>query len=186
MIRPHLQQLPRYPLPTGYHLRTARDGDAMEWARLWWLVGEFATQELALTRFSEEIAVQPVEMARRCLMLEDDEGHVIGTGTAWFDPDFEGADAGRVHWIAIDPAWQGRGLGKPLVVAVLTLLARWHTRAFLWTHTNCARAVGIYLDFGFLPHCTAPEHPGHWRQMAAQLPHPALDAFRSGGEHGTS
>jgi GNAT superfamily N-acetyltransferase len=178
MLRPHLAQLPEYPLPAGVRLRGYRAGDEAAWARLWHAVGEFATVDDALARFSHEFLPHPAELATRCLLLETEAGEIIGTGTAWYDDTFQGADAGRVHWIAIDPGWHGRGLGKPLVAAVLARLALQHTRAYLATHTGCQRAIGIYLDFGFRPLCDRPDSVATWRRLARELGHPALAAFR--------
>ncbi len=178
MVRPHLAGLPVCPLPAGYRLRGFRAGDETVWATLWHRVGEFATEADALARFTREFLPEPAETASRCLMLETDAGQAIGTGTAWYDRAFYGADAGRVHWIAIDPACHGRGLGKPLVAAVLARLAISHARAYLATHTGCRRAIGIYLDFGFTPACDRPDSVAVWRTLAAEMGHPALAGFR--------
>jgi len=59
---------------------------------------------------------------------------------------------GRVHWMAMLPEVQGRGLGKALLTAICQRLRELgHERAYL--HTSAARlpAIRLYLKFGFEP-----------------------------------
>ena len=65
---------------------------------------------------------------------------------------FWAARSGRVHWMAILPEFQGRGLGKALLAAICRRLRELgHERAYL--HTSAARlaAIQLYLQFGFAP-----------------------------------
>ncbi len=55
----------------------------------------------------------------------------------------------RIHWVAIAPAYQGRGLAKPLVAAAcLRLRALGHVWAYLTTSTSRLPAVSLYTKFG--------------------------------------
>ena len=46
----------------------------------------------------------------RCFYLTADAGEEIGTITAWWQPDLNGKEWGQIHWVAIHPDYQGRGL----------------------------------------------------------------------------
>ncbi len=150
MIRHDLNDIPPVELPEGYRIRTFRDGDIANWCRIETSVDEFPTIEKAERYFEREFGPQIELMGDRSFMLETSGGEAIGTTTAWMGT-FEGDLIGLIHWVAIDPDYQGRGLAKPLLATALHRLARDHQRAFLGTQTTSYRAVGLYLKFGFEP-----------------------------------
>lgn len=178
MVKEDLAVVPSFPLPPGYRLRYFRRGEGPLWAEIEVSVGEFSTMEQALAHFEKEFGPFPDEMEKRCLFLEDAAGRVIGTTTAWYNPSFRGKDYGRIHWVAIRPEWQGRKLGKPLFAAALRRLAEFHRRAYLTTQTTSARAIRMYLDFGFVPLITSDRCLTAWRLLASALQHPTLEAYQ--------
>jgi ribosomal protein S18 acetylase RimI-like enzyme len=64
---------------------------------------------------------------------------------------------GQLHWVAIVPAHQGKGLAKPMVAAVLKRLAQDYDEAFLTTQTSSWRAVAMYRHFGFVEVVDSPD-----------------------------
>jgi ribosomal protein S18 acetylase RimI-like enzyme len=91
-------------------------------------------------------------LAARQKYLLGPGGEPIGTATAWFDAPQSGEEigVGRVHWVAIVPEFQGRGLAKPLLDSVLQMLrVCGHTRAVLLTDTRRPAAIALYEKFGF-------------------------------------
>ena len=82
-----------------------------------------------------------------------------------------------VHWVAVRPAYQGRGLGKAMLSFTLNQLAQWHDRAFLGTQTKRLAAIWLYLSFGFVPDLEQPGAIEAWRTVKEQLHHPVLDAL---------
>ena len=93
-------------------------------------------------------------------------GEVVGTGTAWFNHNFEGARWGRVHWLAIMPEFQGRGLAKPLMTSICRRLRELgHQHVYLSTSTARHAAIGLYLRFGFEPLIQSPEDEAVWREV---------------------
>lgn len=178
MIRESLENLPSFRLPEGYHIRNFRRGEEPLWAEVECAAGEFTSQEAGLARFNEEFGEHLDEMEDRCFFLvEDSSGRVIGTASAWYNREFRGEDYGRVHWVSIHPEFQGRGLAKPLMCAVMDRLARSHSKAYLTTQTRSARAIGIYLDFGFSPLLVSDTCKEAWRYLANVLKHPTLAGF---------
>ena len=61
-----------------------------------------------------------------------------------------------------------------MLARTLGLLAERHRRAMLDTQGKRLGAIKLYLDFGFLPDLQPDGARDAWRQIAAQLAHPAL------------
>lgn len=188
MCRPHLREIPGHPLPEGYALRSFDPADSATWKRRWAEVetaaGEFSTPDRALERFDREFGGREEELAGRCLFLlrtgSEPAGpagsgeEVIGTAMGWYDVAAPENPAGRIHWVGIRPAWQGRGLSKPLVSAALRVLAPRHDRAYLTTQTTSYVAVRLYLGLGFAPCIVREEERRGWSILADLLGEPSL------------
>jgi GNAT superfamily N-acetyltransferase len=110
----------------------------------------------------------------RCFLLTDAEGVAIGTISAWYSREFRGQDYGRIHWFAIRPGHQGRGLGRAALSYAMQRLAEWHERAWLATSTGRLAAIKLYLDFGFAPDLEPDGARDAWREVATYLDHPGL------------
>jgi GNAT superfamily N-acetyltransferase len=174
MARHDLEDIGEVPVPAGYRIRTFRPGDEAVWARVENAVGEFRDEARALEQFAGEFGPHVDEMRERCLFLETAEGEVVGTTTAWRNPDFQGQSWGRIHWVAVVPAHQGKGLGRLLVTEALLLTRKWHTRIYLTTQTSSWVAVHLYLTLGFVPFLTAPAEEAGWALLRLEAPHPLL------------
>src|SRR5258706_4583132 len=164
MVREDLESIPEFALPESYSLRWYRPGDEASWTHIQRRSDDLnqITTELFERQFGSDSALLA---ARQCFLL-DPEGAEIGTGTAWFDHEFEGRDFGRVHWIAIVPQYQGRGLAKPLMTAVCRRLRDLgHARACLSTSSARVKAIRLYLQFGFKPLIQSMEEREAWRSL---------------------
>ncbi|HJP77386.1 MAG TPA: ribosomal protein S18-alanine N-acetyltransferase [Pseudonocardiaceae bacterium] len=60
-------------------------------------------------------------------------------------PDFET----EVHTIGVDLAWQGKGIGKGLLRAMLRIADRHNAPVFLEVRTDNAAAIALYRAHGF-------------------------------------
>lgn len=174
MVRHDLEGIPELPVPAGYRIRTFVPGDEAAWARVETAAGEFTGEAQALDRFTSEFGPHLAEMEERCLLLESGQDGIVGTATAWRNPGFRGSDHGRLHWVAVAPSHQCRGLGRLLVVRALLLMRRWHERAYLTTQTSSWIAVHLYLDLGFVPFLGVPEQEEGWALLRREAPHPLL------------
>lgn len=158
MRRDDLDSLPRFDLPAGFGLRAYQAGDEEAWAQIHKRADAFNlfTPETFRYAFGHDEAA----LAARQKYLLGPDGQPIGTATAWVDSldapgDAPGQPAphepeGRVHWVAIVREFQGRGLSKPLLSAVLqTLRDLGHTCAVLSTDDRRPVAVALYQSFGF-------------------------------------
>ncbi len=172
-----LERVPVLDLPAGFAIGFYAPGDEAAWARIEHQAGEFPDDEKALAHFAREFGGHRSEMSERCLFLHGPDGEPIGTSTAWYG-ELGGRAIGRLHWVAIVPRYQGRGLAKPLVSAAMARMRRWHSSSYLTTQTTSWIAVKVYLDFGFRPVFDKPDSREAWAVMAALLNHPALAGMR--------
>ena len=144
MTRPNLENIPVFELPPGFSIRPYQSGDD----EVWWQIHERADPLLAHRSGShrEFFGVDFDELRARQMFLMSPANQPIGTATAWHTSEA----LGRVHWVAIVPEFQGRGLAKPLLSHIMvTLRELGHTRAILDTDTQRPRAIALYQSFGF-------------------------------------
>ena len=167
----------------------------LSWAQIIHEAGERASLKEARAQWQKDFA--PFEDAttlrERMFFMLDAENNAVGTATAWFEPSSsstsEGGEerqgVGRVHWVALRPNAQGKGLAKPLLAQVLRTMHTLHPPDVeggvppirLVTHCQAARAVGMYLEAGFVPtpldgeediQCFSEEEGAGW-QLLMQL-----------------
>jgi GNAT superfamily N-acetyltransferase len=168
MVREDLRDLPDISLPDGFRIRAYQPGDERHWAEIEMSAGEFREVQPALDYFGTEFGPFPGDLQERMLFLESESDGLIGTASAWFG-SLIGRQMGRIHWVAIVPEYHGRGLSKPLLGAVMHVLARHHDSAFLTTQTTSWRAAGLYAQFGFEPVLDTPEANRAWKIVKDNL-----------------
>lgn len=176
MIRKNFHHLaPVYPLPDGFTIvHYARHAAA--WARVETLAGEFDNEVDALRHFREEFVPQARDLAERMLFIQAPDGQICATATAWYGTWY-GVPMGRLHWVAVIPAYQGLGLSKALVSRLLYLLANYHDMAYLTSQTISWKAIKVYLDYGFAPFEYTPFCARAWHILWEKLHHPALKEY---------
>lgn len=173
MIRPDMAGLPQYFPPDGYSIRTYRPGDEASWT----LIHEKTYNDVAITLedFQKSFGYDLVAMEDRGFFLETSKGEVVGTATAWYEDDFHDKDFGLVHWVAIIPEHQGKGLSKALMTRVMNRLAQSHDRAMLRTSAERIPAIHLYLNYGFRPLYYTKRCPKEWDLVRGSLSHRLLD-----------
>jgi len=160
MARRNLAGAPRFAAPEGFTVRPWRAGDEEAWLDIHREADPL--NSFGPDTFGKQFGRDAATLAARQFYLCDARGAAVGTATAWF-----GEEAwlgwGRVHWVALRPAFQGRGLSKPLLSATLRRLAELgHDKAYLTTDTLRRPAIGLYLAFGFSPVARNEEERGAW------------------------
>jgi len=166
-----LDDLPSYPLPSGYSVRFYEPGDEEVWRKIQSAADRLNT--ITGTLFDEQFGGDAARLAsRQCYLLAEGAG-AIGTATAWYDRRHHGRAYGRIHWVALLPDWQGRGLSKPLLSVVCRRLhSLGHRRAYLTTSTGRPRALNLYLGFGFCPEIRGPSDIEAWKSIESELKWP--------------
>ncbi|MBQ8596156.1 MAG: GNAT family N-acetyltransferase [Lachnospiraceae bacterium] len=89
--------------------------------------------------------------------------------------------AGWLHWVAVRREYQGRGLAKPLISYVLSVMKDLgYTHAKIPTQTTTWVACKVYLDFGFAPvKENAVNSRDGWRIIKTLTNHNALSDFQT-------
>lgn len=168
MVRPTLLDLPGAALPKGFTLRRFRRGDEANWTAI--LHAADHLNAITPGRFRRQFGTDDRLLEQRQFYLVAPSGAAIGTATAWFDEHFEGGGWGRVHWVALVPGWQGRGLSRPLLRAVCERLGELgHVRAFLRTEAGRPAALRLYRSFGFQPFIREAFEAETWKQLGAPV-----------------
>lgn len=150
MVRHNLDDIPQFDLPEPYSMKLYQSGDGEAWLRIEKESEKHfpVEDELFEDQFGNELEL----LSNRQFFICDENGKEIGTATAWFNNDYNGLVYGLVHWVAIVPSEQGKGLAKPLMSAVCNRLKELgYDRALLNTSTARIPAINLYLKFGFVP-----------------------------------
>lgn len=172
-------------LPAGYTLRLYRPGDEAAWAETEASVLEFASPAAALDYFKAEYLPQPQQLARGLVFACDAAGTPVANASAW--PLKADPAVPTLHWVAVRPGQQGKGLGRAVVQqAVMAGQRQWPGKTMLlqtqtWSHV----AVRLYHSLGWQlvknPPCPGMENdydeamqvlkgvypPALWAEMAA-------------------
>lgn len=173
MIRDNMKNILDIPFPDGFDIRPMKLDDAS----LWTDIEKDAEPYFPITDdiFYNEFGRDLQATQWRGFIIVNDKGVGVGTITAWYNRRFKGKDYGQIHWVAIRPAYQGKGLGKSALSYALNLLSQWHERCFLQTQTKRLNAIKLYLDFGFVPDMDIPFAEEIWREVKFNLKHPILE-----------
>ncbi|PYI87405.1 MAG: GNAT family N-acetyltransferase [Verrucomicrobia bacterium] len=150
MVREDLENILEYPVPAGYAVRWYQPGDEQLWLNIHLAADKYhpITPELFAREFGE---ARDLLKDRQCFVFDANE-KPVGTATAWFNDNFNGAAYGRVNWVAVVPQHQQRGLGKTLMTLICRRLRELgHRRAYLTTSTAQTPAIRLYHRFGFVP-----------------------------------
>ena len=141
-----------FAIPDGYRFAMYDDGDEKDWARIETSVLEFDSEFSALLHFTENFLPYIDELKNRCLFIETEDSFKIATATAWWRV-IENERRTWMHWIAVDPEYQGLGLGKAIVSRIMEIMTDLDgdTDFFLGTQTWSYKAVSIYKLHGFEP-----------------------------------
>lgn len=144
--------LPEPVLPEGYSFRLYQSGDAANWARITTIVDEFDSVEKAEDAFNKEFLPHEEDLKARNVYVIAPDGTAVATSTAWMFEE-NGRRYGRVHWICNDPAHQGKGIGRAIVLWAIKRLCELEPDAdmYLDTQTWSHKAIGLYLRLGFHP-----------------------------------
>lgn len=171
MRRQSLTGIPDYPVAGGYRLRRYRRGDEVAWIAIHRVADPY--HDATFTLFARAFGPDPALLAQRQYYLIDPGGTPVGTATAWFPPDNCAGALGRVHWVAIHPEHQGRGLAKPLMSRVCRRLRELgHTQAYLTTSSARLPAINLYRHFGFEPDVRNDREAAVWADLLAVLAAP--------------
>jgi len=169
MVREDLADVGEPSPPAPYKITWYQVGDERDWVRIH-VESYGETQKITPQTYVEQFGVDPIELARRQCYVRDPDGKAVATATAWLNDDFPGKRYGRVHWVAVAPEAQGRGLGRTVLLAVLRRLRELgYDGAYLTTESYRARAVNLYLSLGFRPYLRAAAEEPFWKALLERI-----------------
>ena len=169
MICPDLTRTPIYSLPENYGLRMYVAGDEVHWTDIHVDADGYSTITPEL--FAQQFGGDGLMLAERQFYLLGEGQRPIGTASAW--PGWHDGDWGMVHWVAIRPEAQGKGLAKGLMTAVCQkFLALGTQKAHLGTANVRIPALNLYLHFGFHPYIRRQRDWQVWQAVEPQLKEP--------------
>ena len=109
------------PAPAaGYRIRPFVPGDERHWARIETSVGEFS-EEAAARAYFERVYLP--EAALRCLFVVTERDEPVATATTWTEEEASLRQL-QLQWVAVEPAHQGRGLGRAIATAAVRRAVR--------------------------------------------------------------
>jgi GNAT superfamily N-acetyltransferase len=170
MIRENLDDIPEYDLPDGYSIQWYQPGYEKHWQAVQSLADEY--NRVTPNLFEEQFGTDIQLLSERQCFLCDSEENIIGTATAWLDGHSE-KSPGRIHWLAIIPQQQGRGLAKPLLTIICKRLKKLdHSRTYLTTQTVRIPAINLYAKFGFAPVIDSGRDREIWEKLRKYVKYP--------------
>ncbi len=145
-------------LPEGYRFQYYKNGMAEDWCRIQYQAGAFDSMKAAEALFEREFAPHQKLLKERMLFIlpAETSEDPAGTASLWIGDDF-GEKRDRLHWLAVAPSHQGKGLAKALVAE---LIACYREKGlgkgiYLTTQTESYKAINIYRQFAFEPSLAA-------------------------------
>jgi len=137
-------------LPDGFSFRFFLPSDVKHWSRIVTSVLEFDCEHSAETYFVTSYLPHIEELLKRCLFVLNQDGDPVATANAWFSVSELGYQAG-LHWVAVCPEYQGKGLGKAVTIKALQVLHSLEGGSPVWLHTQTWSPVAIklYHSLGF-------------------------------------
>lgn len=151
MRRADLGALPPAALPAGFTLRVATAADAAAWVDI--RRDAFAWDPDCPHPSAEGLAAEMDDPRAVRLTLSDESGRPVGFCACEVRQDEGGTPGGHVSTVAVRRAWQGRGIGKALLLAGLRAL---HEAGASWATLtvdagNPTAALPLYERTGFEP-----------------------------------
>jgi len=170
MIRENLDGVPEYDLPAGYSIQWYQPGYEESWQKVQSLADEYTRVTPAL--FQEQFGTNTQLLSERQCFLFNSENNIIGTATAWLDNLGE-KSPGRIHWVAIIPAEQGKGLARPLLTIICKRLKELgHSETYLTTQSVRIPAINLYAKFGFSPVIDSGRDREIWEKLRRHVKYP--------------
>lgn len=165
MRRPDLLNLPSMPpLPQGLELRMMRAEDLDG-------VADVLTEAFPDTAWSTDrvraVLLEDPSVKRRYVLL--DRGRLVATASCRIAV-LEHPGSGYLHWVAVRPGSQGRGLGYIISLACLyAFLELGCADVVLETDDHRLAAIRTYQKLGFQPEPREPSQVERWAQVMANL-----------------
>ncbi len=171
MTRDNARTAPDCPVPGGYRIRPYTPGDETHWRRIHHAADSLNTIDSTL--FYRAFGCNLTHLRQRQLYAHNSTGFVVATITGWHDAEPFNTHRGRVHWLAVLPQEQGKGIAKSLLSAVCRRLYKiGNEELYLTTASSRTQAINLYLQFGFKPMISTDADRAQWNALQDRLRYP--------------
>jgi GNAT superfamily N-acetyltransferase len=135
------------PLPSGYTLRSCRPDELAVWKAFPFdTPAEAAANEQFMTDFfATAYGGREAEFFERTTFVCDDRDVPVATCMIWESY----RELTTVHWFKVLRAYEGKGIGRGLLSALMRDVAPGDYPVYLHTQPGSYRAIKLYSDFGF-------------------------------------
>jgi len=160
-----LSSPPDVKIPSGYELRTLRDGEEDAYVALLHGAGFMNWTRTMLAEWQQRV------LPGGLFVIEHTPSHrLVATAMATRNPTEQHPHGGELGWVAADPAHSGNRLGEAVSAAVVAHYLRMgYRRIYLKTDDFRLPAIRIYLRLGFEPLEDDESMPGRWRVIRETL-----------------
>lgn len=168
MTKDNPSEYPKYDLSEGYSFCTYQKGYEKDWVELQVMLEQIDNIDEAKDYFKHEFLEFPDELSQKCVFVKDSNGDIVGTASIWRGNHF-GEVLQRIHWVAVHPNHQGKGIAKALITKVLDIYNALGYKDFVYltSQTWSYKAINIYLAFGFKPFLG--DKPKNWSGTAEEF-----------------
>ena len=169
MLRSKLNDIPHHELNREYCFKFYENGDAETWAIVQ-TQAEPYHQALTADFHSKEFEDDFERLKAKQIFVESIiSGEIVATATAW-KGELDGFTMGRIHWVAVIPSHQRKGLAKALCTKLLTIFKeKGYEQVFLTTENFRIDAISIYLKFGFKKYIRDESEIEIWQEIEEKL-----------------
>lgn len=145
-----IEALGEATLPDGFSFRFFERSDVKHWGSIETSVLEFPSESEACSYFEMAYLPSLLELQKRCFFIINPDGIPIATATAWYS-DSELGYQPILHWVAVRPEYQRKGLGKALTKKALNVFRSLESGKPVWlqTQTWSYPAIRLYHSLGF-------------------------------------
>ena len=156
---------PTWQVPAGFHLRTYQIGDEAGYIELMHSAG-FSTWSAD----NFKTVMQTNLPDGLFFVVHDQIAKLVVTAVATHCPSELHPFGGQLGWVAVNPAFQGQGLGYIVSAAVTRrFLEAGYREIFLLTDDFRLPAIKTYLKLGWVPLLFLPDMEGRWLAVFEQL-----------------
>lgn len=163
---------PAPALPDGFRYHMYAPGDIAAWSAVEAAVDEFDDEVQARAHFQKEFMPHEAALRERMVFILGPDGQAVADAAAWWGEDAAlGGRFAMLHWVAVRPDAQGKGLGRAVSARAMACFPRLGPSGDIWltTQTWSHVAIGLYLSLGFCAHRTATPS-GHRNGFEGALP----------------
>lgn len=147
MVKNNIDKANNISLPNGYRFTDFRPGDENNWAYIQYKAGVFREYQLAIRKIFEEQKNIGNKINKCCLFLENELGERIGT--VMILPSILGKDVKDIKYLALNPRYHGKGLGKALMAKAFKVINDMEETSRINVEVSEEKAKEFFEELGF-------------------------------------